>query len=159
MLLKAFGHVFQSFLMTTVGYSIIGIHIKLKELIKIILLNTLNIAIIRYMYSILNIKNGSHVIIIAIIYTLVCKLVLKKSLIIVTISSLISFSLIIIQELIVLFPMIHIFKVDLDKLLSAGDIISLLIVIASNSLLIILFVIFSISKHNIVNLDQYKVRK
>lgn len=159
MLLKAFGYIFQSFLMTTVGYSIIGIHIKLKELIRIILLNILNIVAVRHIYNVLHIKNGSHVIIIAILYTLICKFVLKESLIITTISSLISFSLIIIQELIVLFPIIHIFKVDLDKVLSNSNIISFLIVIASNSLLIILFIIFSVSNYNIIDLDQYKVRK
>lgn len=159
MLLNVFAYIFQSFLMTNVGYGIIGIRVKLKELITIVLLNTLNIICIREIYSILNIKTGSRVIIIAIIYTLICRIILKKPIIITIIATLISFSLIIIQELITLFPIIHIFKIDLDRVLNAGNVLSFFVVIASNLLLIIFYIIFSICEYNIVNLDQYKIRK
>ncbi|MFX0547968.1 hypothetical protein ACOAKC_01410 [Hathewaya histolytica] len=156
MLIKAFSHIIQSFLMVAVGYSIIGIKLDRRKIIGVTILNSICIMGVRSLYNKFNIPYGTHTIVLAIIYTLICKLITKENLINSLISTLISFSLIVVQELIVLLPIVYIFKVDIDKLISNNNFMFILITFIGNSLLGILYIFFFKLDHSIINLGEYK---
>lgn len=144
----------EGFFMIGAGLSMIGIHLEKRHMAWIACIFALIVHGIRTFYIINKIPFGTHTFILLLCFIIVLKYLGKQNIMDSIIAALISFSLLILGDGILLFPLLEFLQ--LDPITSAGKIgTRLLIIIVSNVFVVLAFSIGYVFKITIIDLRDF----